>query len=547
MRRPATGPGIIEVSAPAILPDALEAMCVPPHSVAAEQSVLGGLMLDHSRWADVAERLREEDFYRQEHRLLFRAISELAKSQLPFDTVTVSEWLQRRGQLEQAGGFAYLGTLQLHTATAANVCTYADIVHQCSMRRQLIPMNGEGVDAARTGAPPAAEIAARFTASPAPHARAQNGLEVLGSPRAVTRRITDIPTERLAWLWPSRIPLGKVTVFSGDPGLGKSLVTLAIAAAVSCGSCWPCREGTAPLGDVMLVSAEDDPADTIRPRLEAANADLHRIHVLDAVEFVDADGRPQRRPWNFTDMDALGTRLAALPECRLVIVDPLSAYLAGTDSHKNSDVRALLAPLAEMASRQRVAVLCVSHLNKSAGPAMYRTTGSLAFVAAARAVYGVAKDPNNASRRLVVPIKCNLSADSTGLAYKIIANADGTPVIEWESETVTISAEEAFSVPAYDDEQGERREAVEWLTDYLAGGPKSARQVRVAAQENGLAWRTVRRAQVALNIRPAKTRFDGGWEWTLPAKVPTDPEDVHLKNVDTFDEVGHLRQEEGVL
>lgn len=494
-----------------------------PYSVATEQSVLGCLMLDNTTWKQVADRVHEEDFYLPKHRLIFRAITELADSGTPFDTVFLSEWLQSRGQLEQAGGFAYLGRLRVDTPTAANVCAYADIVHKCSLRRP------------------------RFTASLAPHVCAQNGLEVLVSPRAVTRRITDIPAEKLAWLWPSRIPLGKVTVLSGDPGLGKSLVTLDIAASVSRGSCWPCGEGTAPLGDVVLVSAEDDPADTIRPRLEAADADLHRIHVLDAVEFVDADGRPQRRSWKFTDTDALGTRLAALPECRVVIVDPLSAYLAGTDSHKNSDVRALLAPLAEMASRRRVAVLCVSHLNKSAGPAMYRTTGSLAFVAAARAVYGVAKDPNNASRRLVIPIKCNLSADSTGLAYKLIAKADGTPVIEWEPETVTISAEEAFSVPAYDDEQGERREAVEWLTDYLAGGPKSAKQVRVAAQENGLAWRTVRRAQVALNIRPAKTRFDGGWEWALPAKVATDPEDVHLKNVATFDEVGHLRQEEGVL
>lgn len=349
--------------------------------------------------------------------------------------------------------------------------------------------------------------------------------EVLGTPRAVTRRITDIPAEPLTWLWPGRIPQGKLTILSGDPGLGKSLLTLAIGTAVSRGAPWPCREGVAPMGDVVVISAEDDPADTIRPRLEAAGADLSHIHVLDGVEYVDENGTPQRRPWNFTDAAALGEMLAELPDCGLVVVDPLSAYLAGTDSHKNADVRALLMPLAEMAARRHVAVLCVSHLNKSAGPVMYRTSGSLAFVAAARAVFAVARDQDDAARRLVVPIKCNLSPDSTGLAYRIGERA-GVPVVEWEAETISISAEEALAIPARDDEPNETGVAAKWLRETLAKGPKPASDVKDAAMQDGLAWRTVQRSMAEAGVESTREGFSGGARWRLINRASGSPSKI---------------------
>ncbi len=127
---------------------ALEAVRVPPHSVEAEQAVLGGLMLDNATWEQVADRLREEDFYRQDHRLIFRAITELTDSSTPFDVVTLAEWLQSRNQLEQAGGLAYLATLARDTPTAANVRAYADIVRERSVLRQLIRVGGELAEAA---------------------------------------------------------------------------------------------------------------------------------------------------------------------------------------------------------------------------------------------------------------------------------------------------------------------------------------------------------------------------------------------------------------
>ena len=126
----------------------LEAMRTPPHSVEAEQAVLGGLMLDNAAWERVADRIQEEDFYRQDHKLIFRAMTELANQDKPFDAVTLAEWLQGQNRLEQAGGLAYLATLARDTPTAANVRAYADIVRERAVLRQLIRVGGELADAA---------------------------------------------------------------------------------------------------------------------------------------------------------------------------------------------------------------------------------------------------------------------------------------------------------------------------------------------------------------------------------------------------------------
>ncbi len=115
-----------------------ESLKVPPHSLEAEQSVLGGLMLENQAWEKIADRVSEEDFYRHDHRIIFRAIEYLSDESQPLDIVTLSEWLGKRDLLEEAGGFAYLGTMAKDTPSAANIRAYADIVRECSVLRQLI-------------------------------------------------------------------------------------------------------------------------------------------------------------------------------------------------------------------------------------------------------------------------------------------------------------------------------------------------------------------------------------------------------------------------
>jgi replicative DNA helicase len=117
---------------------ALDALKVPPNSIQAEQSVLGGLMLDNQTWDSVADKIVETDFYRKDHRLIFRAIAQLAEKQIPFDVITLSEALEAIGELENAGGLAYLGMLARDTPSAANIVAYANIVRDRSVLRQLI-------------------------------------------------------------------------------------------------------------------------------------------------------------------------------------------------------------------------------------------------------------------------------------------------------------------------------------------------------------------------------------------------------------------------
>src|SRR5262249_55729505 len=149
---------------------------------------------------------------------------------------------------------------------------------------------------------------------------------------------------------------------------------------------------------------------------------LHRVHVMDAVNLgYTGEGKQQNRAFSLQrDMKALSAKLAELGDVAAVVIDPITAYLGDVDSHRNADVRALLAPLAELAAQRNTAIIGVSHLNKSAGTeVMMRVTGSLAFVAASRAAYLVAQDPENPARRFFLPIKNNIGPDSTGLAFRI--------------------------------------------------------------------------------------------------------------------------------
>ena len=198
---------------------------------------------------------------------------------------------------------------------------------------------------------------------PEDHAQEPQQTAPLG---VMLRCINDIPPQRLVWLWPGRVPLGKLTLFSGDPGLGKSLVTLDVAARTTRGTTWPDGAANEKSGSVIILSSEDDAADTIRPRLEAADADLTRIHILEAVRRPKPNGDTSLDIFNLQDdITVLQDEITKLEDVRLIIIDPISAYLGATDSHVTSKVRGLLAPLIATAQILRFAVIFLEHLNKS--------------------------------------------------------------------------------------------------------------------------------------------------------------------------------------
>ena len=281
-------------------------------------------------------------------------------------------------------------------------------------------------------------------------------------------RMSDVKPELVEWLWSDRFAIGKLTLIAGDPGLGKSLITLDMAARLSRGTPWPdALDEHVLVGGTVLLSAEDDPGDTIRPRLDAAGADASKIAVMTGITRHDSEGDILDSFNLASDLSALELAIEQTPDCRLVVIDPITAYLGRTDSYKNAELRGLLAPLAELAQRRRVVVVAVTHLRKGEGAAIYRTMGSLAFVAAARAAWGVVKDKDNPRRRLMLPIKNNLAPDVQGLAYAIGGTGPlNAPVLLWSDEPVTVDVDEAMAPPK---RGGEEVDLEEWVKSRKGG------------------------------------------------------------------------------
>ncbi|WP_428939691.1 AAA family ATPase [Fontivita pretiosa] len=342
--------------------------------------------------------------------------------------------------------------------------------------------------------------------------------------------MAEVAPEKIRWLWPGRLPLGRISLIGGRPGEGKSFLTTDIAARVSTGSPWPDGSGNAPLGSVILVGAEDDAADTIRPRLDAHRADVNRIHLLEGVRLVGHEGELNEVAFTLRDAAALEEALIRVPDCQLVVIDPIGSFLGGgVDSHKDAEVRAVLAPVGRLAGQYGCAILIVAHWRKGRSDgADERILGSIGFTGIARTVWHLARDPQNKARRLLLPGKNNIAPEGGGLAFTI---AGDPPAIDWERDPVDMSADEALAAADGDDEDrkpGPEPEALNsakgWLATLLAGGEVEAARVRAETAAAGLAWRTVQRAADAIGVIREKNSFTGGWQWRLP-KLST-PEDA---------------------
>lgn len=361
-----------------------------------------------------------------------------------------------------------------------------------------------------------AESAVTFTddAAPAPNPQQRD--------RLVFEIVQDVAAARIDWVWPSRLAARKLTLVAGDPGMGKSQMTIDVVARISTGAMWPDGCGAAPSGSTIILSAEDSVSDTLRPRLEAAGADLTRVHVLRAT--IDRNGA--RRTFSLQgDLGLLGEKVKALGDVRLVVVDPITSYMGKVDSHRTSDVRAVLEPVAEFAERHNVSVLAVSHPPKATqAKAMHAITGSLAFVAAARLVF-IAIEETDTDRRLLLPVKSNIGVLAAGIGFSIVSatTACGIPTsrVSWSSDPVSITANQALHASAEGvKSDGQVREAEDFLRDVLRNGPVLAKDVEKDATDAGISKATLKRARGRLKVAAAKDGFKGGWTLQLPGAEP---------------------------
>jgi putative DNA primase/helicase len=331
------------------------------------------------------------------------------------------------------------------------------------------------------------------------------------------------------WLWPGRFALGKIGLIAGLPDMGKGQIAAFLAAAVTAGIELPCREGSAPQGNVIWFNAEDDARDTVLPRLIAAGADPKRAHFVNGARV----GGEDKTFSLVTDLRLLRKAIERIGNVVLVIIDPVSAYLGvgKVDSRSATDVRGILTPLKELAEELHIAVVAIAHFNKKDDikSALLRVSDSIAYVAAARHVYAVLDDPENKDSKLFVKAKNNLAPDKKALRYGMGVKTVGrdkklgvdinAPFIVWHPQHIEITANEAMAAsgqPAY-----ARREARDLLLDRLKDGPARADDILDEAKQEGIAQATLKRAKKELAIRSRKEpgKTDGGWLWELSPKT----------------------------
>jgi hypothetical protein len=338
-------------------------------------------------------------------------------------------------------------------------------------------------------------------------------------------RASSIKMRAIQWLWPDRFALGKLGLLVGLPDEGKGQILADMAARVTRGDEWPCDEGRAPKGNVILLSAEDDASDTVVPRLLAAGADLDSIEIVSMIR----DTSKRRMFSLVTDLALLREKIAAVGNVKLVQIDPISAYLGvgKIDSFRTTDVRAVLAPLVDLAAEVKVSVVGIMHFNKKVDVtnALLRISDSLAFGATARHVYAVVDDATN-KRKLVVRGKNNIARHNIpALAYNfglrdvgIDSNTGETiraPHVIWHAQHVDVTAAEAMQAASGGKAPAARDDAKEFLKNLLAGGSVLSDTIEEAAKADGISRRTLFRAKKELNIASVKSPEDGKWRWEL--------------------------------
>lgn len=319
------------------------------------------------------------------------------------------------------------------------------------------------------------------------------------------------------WLWRGRMAVGVVTNLEGDPGLGKSTLLLDLAARLSSGRPMPGADvATVPAGDVVVLSAEDDPSCVLRPRLEANGADLARVHFLTAVR----DDKGKLQPVSIPrDVDRIAAAVRKV-NARMLIVDPPAAYLGKeVDSFKDGSVRLAMAPLQEMAAEHRMAVVFNKHFNKGGGGrAIHKGGGSVAFAAAARTVLQVYPDPEDQDRRVLVVAKCNLARKASSLMFRVASWERDPDVscIEWEGETER-SADELLDAQAVQSQA--KKPELDFLREVLAGGPVMAAEIYSQGEIKGFGSDALKRAKTKLGVKSYKEpgKLTGPWYWEMPA------------------------------
>jgi len=364
------------------------------------------------------------------------------------------------------------------------------------------------------------------------------------TPKVRGVRASEVVTKPVEWLWDKRIPKAKLTMFDGDPDVGKSVVTMDLAARVSKGRTFP-DGAECETGNVLIVNVEDAKDDTVVPRLKAHGADLERVVII--------DGMPSEAENGSTRLLDLPDDVAALKaavkeyEASLLILDPVLTMLGG-DSNKDQDARKALAPIRDMAEETGVTVVAVRHLNKNVSlSAIQRGGGNMGLIGVARAGAFFAHHPDEDGLRVMAPHKSNLAEKQPSLQFVVKGWAIDENIgrVEW----MGVTEHDANSLASDARSPGEKSEldaAKEFLHSELEDAPMMAKQILKDARDAGVSHKTLYRAKAVMGVTSHKEGFEG-WSWRLPKAA--NQKDDHLGHVDHLQtdkpNTGHFEDGQG--
>lgn len=341
----------------------------------------------------------------------------------------------------------------------------------------------------------------------------------------VVSSISDAIQKNVDWLWKEKIAYGKITIFAGEPGVGKSQLLLYIASIVSLGSRFHGENRLCNKDKVLLISGEDSADDTIKPRLMALGADLNQIDYVKGIQSFDASGNEYYSPICIVENIADLENKIKENNYKLIIIDPISLYLGSIDESKNKEIRRALGMLNALAERHGCAIILNSHFtkpsnNSSKSAAIYRVMGSIGFVAAARMAFGIMKDDEDETKRVFIPIKNNIGKDSGGLIFSIksiLIHGLETSRIDWLNETSNKSADDLLN-GSTDKPTPKLEEAKTLIIGMLQNGSCPLTDIRKAFEQSGISPDRMYAAKIALKIYENDS-FSGkrGKIWSLPA------------------------------
>jgi hypothetical protein len=424
---------------------------------------------------------------------------DLHVADLPIERAMLLDRLRDKPAMTGDSWGAYLLAATHGVASAANADHYARQIVEARRKRQLHQITEHAASGALNGQS-ADDVFAVLAADLDDYRReSQSAIEL--------PKVSSIESRTVDWAWPGYLPKGMLVLCDGDPERGKSQITCDVVARWTHPRPFPFTAGDhfREPGNALMVAAEDNADTIIRPRLEAADANLERVYLW------PEDAEPIKFPSGIDTLAAVVKRY----DIGLAVLDPIGAYLdENVNANRDADVRRALRPLVALAQETNLAVLAVRHLNKDENKsALYRGGGSIAFTAAARVVWAVGCEPNDPKRLVLAVLKSNIGVKPPALCYSI-EGVGTTSRIRWEGES-TCTAGDIFGRRS-GRSSVKPGEAENLITELLAAGPLPENQVHEACRDAGIGEWSYRKARKNLNIESTKGSMREGWLLSLP-------------------------------